>query len=475
MGTGKPSTPANPAVNGDSEAIVQQLQRKLQQRPADQLSRGDRLNLRLLEADFGSASPEPVTADHSAQRIAIVSLLFNWPSTGGGIVHTAELAQFLTRAGFEVCHFYAVHEPWEMGSVSGQLPYPSTAIHFDQGSWNRDAIIDRFRSAVQEFQPDAVIVTDSWNTKPMLATAVSEFPYFLRLAALECLCPLNNVRLIPGRGGQPIQCHKSQLATRKACIQCVADNQHASGPLHEAERRLAMFHDLAYDQELRAAFANATGVLAVNPLIGALCEPHTRCVHVIPSGFAASRFDDLPAIDWNLRPFRMVFAGLIQEYMKGFHVLMDACRLLWEQGQVFEVHVTADEGPHVAPFLKYRGWQSQETLPGLIAECHALVVPTIAQEALGRTAVEAMGASRPVVASRIGGLPFTVVEGLTGLLAEPADAADLARQIQKLMDDRALAERLGKQGRERFDEKHTWQSVIERQYRPLFASIGVQP
>ena len=40
-------------------------------------------------------------------RLAILSLLFNWPSTGGGNHHTAELAAFLARAGYEVKHFFA--------------------------------------------------------------------------------------------------------------------------------------------------------------------------------------------------------------------------------------------------------------------------------------------------------------------------------------------------------------------------------
>ena len=51
----------------------------------------DHLNLRLLEADFGQFETQGQNTDatHGYSRIAIVSLLFNWPSTGGGIVHTA--------------------------------------------------------------------------------------------------------------------------------------------------------------------------------------------------------------------------------------------------------------------------------------------------------------------------------------------------------------------------------------------------
>ena len=157
--------------------------------------------------------------------------------------------------------------------------------------------------------------------------------------------------------------------------------------------------------------------------------------------------------------------------MKGFHVLFEACHELWSERQDFELHVTADPGSYEAPFLRYRGWQDQQSLPALMAECHAVVVPTIAQEALGRTAVEAMGAGRPVIASRIGGLPFTVIEGFTGILAEPASPADLVRCCERLIDNPDLAATLGEQGRRRFLARHTWSRVIEDLYRPLFAQL----
>ena len=62
-------------------------------------------------------------------------------------------------------------------------------------------------------------------------------------------------------------------------------------------------------------------------------------------------------------------------------------------------------------------------------------MPTIAQDALSITSVEAMAAGRPVVASRIGGLPYTVTDGLTGLLFEPGNPLDLAEKIGRLLDD----------------------------------------
>jgi glycosyltransferase involved in cell wall biosynthesis len=78
-----------------------------------------------------------------------------------------------------------------------------------------------------------------------------------------------------------------------------------------------------------------------------------------------------------------------------------------------------------------------------------------------------MAVGRPVVASRLGGLPATVADGATGLLCEPGDPVDLARKIETLLDDGGLRERLGLAGRRRFEEHYTWPVIIERHYKPL--------
>ncbi len=433
----------------------------------------DYRNLRLLEADaqleLEGERPSHTSAKNRC-RIAIVSLLFNWPSTGGGIVHTAELAQFLTLAGYEVCHFYAAYEPWQIGHVSQLLPYNNKPILFNQADWNSTEIKRRFSSAVHEFSPDCVIVTDSWNTKLLLAEAVSDFPYCLRLAAMECLCPLNNVRLLCEDKDRPQQCKLTQLAARDTCVQCVKTRTRSSGGLHTAERHLADFDLPDYGSRLSKVFQNAQSILVVNNQIAALVEPYARDVRVIPSGFDPRRFESLPTRTIGARPFRIMFAGLVDEYMKGFHVLLAACRQLWLLRQDFELWVTTDNNRVVDPFLKTCGWQSQTELPRSMAQCDVVAVPTVAQEALGRTAVEAMGASRAVIASSLGGLKEVVCDGLTGLLVEPADPVDLMNGLISLMDDPVRTQQFGVNGRKRFEATFPWATIIDRHYQPLFES-----
>ena len=191
-----------------------------------------------VEENSGSRISTGESSDRRESRdrtkVAILSFLFNWPSTGGGNVHTVELAQFLARAGYEVRHIYARYPALgdrpRRGAAFRSRARPSSST---MRSWNVAAIQARFRRAVDAFEPDYVLITDSWNMKPILAEAVRGYPYFLRFQALECLCPLNNLRLLAEGPDQVEQCPRNQLATPEDCRRCLDERGQHSGQLHQ--------------------------------------------------------------------------------------------------------------------------------------------------------------------------------------------------------------------------------------------------
>ncbi len=73
------------------------------------------------------------------------------------------------------------------------------------------------------------------------------------------------------------------------------------------------------------------------------------------------------------------------------------------------------------------------------------VVPSVS-EGLSITAIEAMAAGRPVIASRVGGLPEVVADGQTGILVPAGDSDGLADAIMRLGSDKALAHKMGQNG-----------------------------
>jgi glycosyltransferase involved in cell wall biosynthesis len=100
---------------------------------------------------------------------------------------------------------------------------------------------------------------------------------------------------------------------------------------------------------------------------------------------------------------------------------------------------------------------SDEELARLYGEAEVAIVPSL-YEGFSLPAIEAMSCGVPVVATTGGALPEVVgTSGETGLLVQPNDPDALVAAIGQLLDDAALRERLGANGRQRVIERFTWQ------------------
>ena len=101
----------------------------------------------------------------------------------------------------------------------------------------------------------------------------------------------------------------------------------------------------------------------------------------------------------------------------------------------------------------------RETRP-LLRECSMLVLPSL-WEGFGYAALEAMGASLPVVATRTSSLPEVVEDGRSGILVEPANAEALALAVIRLLNDPALSRRLGDQGLQIARERFSMEAMLD--------------
>jgi glycosyltransferase involved in cell wall biosynthesis len=402
----------------------------------------------------------------SPRKLALISLLFTWPVGGGGVYDTAAVGRGLIAAGYDVKHFSVTYPPAGIGQREGEPPLPTVPLAFAPGELTAEALRERLRRAVEAFSPDIVLISDSWNTKVVLLEALEEWPCFLRFHAAELLCPLTNIRFLLNEG-RPAQCRFNFLATPDRCASCLAQNRSRSGGLHAWERALAGAEEPDFHARACAALGRAAGAAVNNPLVAALYSAFVPNTQVIPSGTDCARLFTREPGDPGRKTILM--SGVVEEPMKGFAVLHEAAERLWAKRQDFRVVVTGREvqGPLNA-YLESVGWRPQESLPELYAAADVCVVPSLCEEACGIVAIEAMAAGRPVVASRAGGLQFSVVDGLTGYLFAPGDAGELAERLETLLDDAARRKQMGAAARARA-QQFDWHRLVTERYLPWLA------
>jgi glycosyltransferase involved in cell wall biosynthesis len=99
-------------------------------------------------------------------------------------------------------------------------------------------------------------------------------------------------------------------------------------------------------------------------------------------------------------------------------------------------------------------------LPGWFSGVEVYAMPSV-EEGLGTSALDAMAAGLPVVASRAGGLPEMVTGGVEGLLVPPADPSALAAALLRLLRDPAERARMGAAGRRRVDAEFLVDRMVE--------------
>jgi glycosyltransferase involved in cell wall biosynthesis len=186
------------------------------------------------------------------------------------------------------------------------------------------------------------------------------------------------------------------------------------------------------------------------------------------------------------RPPRVLFAGNLVP-SKGVDVLLRAAAQLDQRGVDFQLKILG-QGPALADLrtlagqlglatrVKWAPFIPQEQMPAEYGASTVTVLPSRAQaEGLGLTLVEALLAGSAVVGTAAGGIPEVVLHQQTGLIAREDDSRDLADQIQRLLVDIELRERLTHAGKEHVLRTYSSQPAIGRFLEIYDAVAGHQP
>ena len=117
----------------------------------------------------------------------------------------------------------------------------------------------------------------------------------------------------------------------------------------------------------------------------------------------------------------------------------------------------------------------QEQVASFFAAFDVFILPS-ANEGTPVTAIEALAAGKPVVATRVGGIPDVVRDGEDGFLVAPGDVEALADRLAQLATDDALRERMGEGARARVRERYSVERLVDdvdRLYRSLLEAEGL--
>lgn len=233
----------------------------------------------------------------------------------------------------------------------------------------------------------------------------------------------------------------------------------------------------------RSTFSRASALLAVSPGVAQYLGtwPGTEGkIHVIANGVDPDRFADASAQRAQRQqaedaPCVIGFLGTLKPW-HGLPLLVDAFARLHPQRPQTRLLVVGD-GPcreettalldqqGLLPFCEFTGAVVAEQVPGLLARMDIATAPYPSQDNFYFSPLkiyEYLAAELPAVTTRVGHLDEVVLDGVDGLLVNPDDPQALADALQRLVDDRALRERLGQNGRQRIVEHHSWDAVVRR-------------
>jgi glycosyltransferase involved in cell wall biosynthesis len=117
----------------------------------------------------------------------------------------------------------------------------------------------------------------------------------------------------------------------------------------------------------------------------------------------------------------------------------------------------------------------QEQVSSFFSAFDVFILPS-ANEGTPVTAIEALAAGKPVVATRVGGIPDVVRDGEDGFLVAPGDVEALAERLAQLATDPQLRERMGEAARARVRERYSVERLVDdvdRLYRSLLEAEGL--
>jgi len=358
---------------------------------------------------------------------------------------------WLEAAGHEVGHFSTRHpendaSPWsdhfvpylDLG-VHSSLTHRQRALAAERAFWNLEAA-RRFARLLRDFRPDVVHlhgIHRQISPSILVEARRAGVPVVQTLHDYHPICASGDLLFAGSRACDPPRCGPINVlpCALSGCVQ----QSRAKSALASAEllwRRWIVRYERLVD-----AFVSPSHFLARTVAAGGVRH---RPIHVLPNAIPARAGDGGGGAGE-----AFVFAGRLSPE-KGLATLLRAVELARVPLLVAGSGPQRDHLVAQAPAgVRFLGRLGGDEVDRLIASCRAAVVPSEWAENAPMAVLEPMALGRPVVATRMGGIPEQVRDGKDGILVDPGDELQLAAALRILADDPGLALRLGRSARDR--------------------------
>ncbi|MCF6311022.1 MAG: glycosyltransferase family 4 protein [Verrucomicrobiales bacterium] len=370
-------------------------------------------------------------------------------------------------------------------------PPPSTIRHERFEQLTADVFYPAPAKVLQALQKERQR-DGSWDERfgAMIARHDAEYGESFK-AATRARNALYFAELFARRGVQHVHVHFANRATHTALF----IKQWAGIPFSFTPHAQDFMIDLGSDDLLRELCREAEFVVAVSDhsrdILRDTCPESADKIERIYNGITMVDFPQA-AISQD-GPLKIITIGRLIEF-KGFHYLIEACAKLSERGVDYECCIIG-EGPWrqqlldlaeelgVSDKIEFAGVQTQEEVKRRLQASDVFALPCIvdskgASDILPTVITESMACSLPIVSTRLVGVPEMVDDGETGILVKSGDADAFAGALRRLAEDRALARKMGRSGREKalqvFELQITSGQLAEKFDRALAEGVGVK-
>jgi len=179
--------------------------------------------------------------------------------------------------------------------------------------------------------------------------------------------------------------------------------------------------------------------------------------------------------DYSLKPVnRILFVGNLikSEDYKGLGYLLESIKIIRKnipdiklivvgEGDYREHYENLSKELGIEENIEFRGKLNREEIVKEYQNTNVLVLPSL-MESFGMVLIEAMACKKPVIGTKVGGIPYVIDNNKNGLLVPPKDSKELARVITHILKNKKLAKKMGESGYNKVKEKFNWEIQAEK-------------